>query len=76
MANKAYDYTIYVKDASDKIWTVSGSVDCEFIDVSREATRAAFQKMTQGDAVYGHPGEGSCKGPYTMTGFQVRLRSP
>jgi len=67
---KTYRFTIDGTDADGQSWQCVGVVTCEWIDVSREATKIAFQDLTQGKAIYGNPGKG-CRGPYNIEYMEV-----
>lgn len=55
--------------AGPNTWLVSGHVTTErqgdFALVPDQAMHAAFTALTEGRAVYGHPGAG-CRGPYRI----------
>jgi hypothetical protein len=62
-AMKTYSYKIDGSNHEGRAWTTRGRVDCEFENVFTEVTKASFDQLTQGKAVFDHPGEG-CSGPY------------
>lgn len=65
------NYTI-VGTASGGEWTAQGSVNAEWgstpsaVGAFDAAMRAAFQQLTDGNATYGNPGKGGCRGPYKI----------
>jgi hypothetical protein len=61
--NKKWRYEVEGSAADDQTFTVTGEVHCEFHETFEKVMRECFQKLTRGEAVYGHPGVG-CSGPY------------
>lgn len=70
---KRYTYQVKGTTAEGQTWTTEGAVECEWHAVFDRAMRETFQKLTQGEAVFGHPGLG-CRGPYDITEMRI-LRS-
>jgi hypothetical protein len=71
-----YKYTIQGTAATGQIWRTTGYVSGnpgDFRDVCEQAQGMSFHQLTQGKAVYGHPGKGGCRGPYTITQFTVEV---
>ena len=71
------EYTYYVegRDASGETWSASGRIATTentgaFDAAVMEALRESFLKVTQGKAVYGHPGT-TCRGPYQIVTLTV-----
>jgi hypothetical protein len=55
--------------AEGQTWTVEGAfahTSASISDVIPAARRLAFDKLTEGKAVFGQPGK-ACKGPYDIT---------
>ena len=69
-----YHYTAKGQAAGGQTWSVCGTVTTEqegdFPLAVDEAQRDAFMQLTNGKAVYGHPGVG-CRGPYRITHFSI-----
>ena len=65
-----YKYEIHGSAAHGQTWGVTGVVETQeqgdFMLTPNLAMRDAFGQLTQGKAVYGHPGVG-CVGPYRVT---------
>jgi len=62
-------YTINGTGADGETWTTNGWLDCEpgsFHLIFDKAMSQTFEKLTQGKAAYGHPGQGGCRGPYSV----------
>jgi len=68
--NIKYRYQIWGTAAKDQTWECRGNVKAEslgnFMAAISTSIGDAFQQLTQGRAVYGHPGVG-CNGPYRIT---------
>ena len=69
-----YRYRVEGLDASGQEWTTVGRIATDnagsFRDVVVETLRDSFLQVTQGKAVYGHPGT-TCRGPYQIVSFTV-----
>ena len=66
----AYNYTVTVVDAAQHQHHVAGEARVESGDLrhaTEVALRESFMKVTDGSAVFGRPGEGGCRGPYTVS---------
>jgi hypothetical protein len=63
---KLYSYVIEGSGANNQTWQTRGAVLCEFHDAFDHAMLESFDQLTQGKAIYGNPGVGSCKGPYDI----------
>ena len=63
---KTWQYTVSGKAAGGDTWATSGTVHCEFSESFKASMRAAFEAVTDGRAEYGKPGQGGCKGPYSI----------
>ena len=65
-----YSYEIKGKAANGQTWTVNGYLNTikqgDFYLAPHMAIKDAFEKLTDGKAVYGQPGVG-CNGPYEFT---------
>jgi hypothetical protein len=62
-----YNYEIEGTDVNGRTWKAIGSIPpCDMMSIFDHAMQAAFAQLTQGKAVYGHPGVG-CRGPYHIT---------
>ena len=75
MSTQEFSYTVVGTSASGDTWTCEGSIDAEpgdFYNVIHSAMRASFKQLTGGKAVFGNPGKGGCRGPYTITMFQLK----
>lgn len=70
MANKISTFVIEGTAADGQTWTCRGTVDSDYPDCLMDATRAGFQQLTGGKAVYGKPGVG-CRGPYKINRFEL-----
>ncbi|HEY7415674.1 MAG TPA: hypothetical protein VH593_10820 [Ktedonobacteraceae bacterium] len=70
-----YSYMVCGVSHEDNTWEVSGQVETElagdFINTPSMAMQQAFEKLTQGKAVYGKPGWG-CNGPYRVTKLYIQ----
>lgn len=63
------NYTATGTDATGRDFEITGivaGVNPLDPEVFQLVGRAAFQQLTQGKAIYGHPGERGCQGPYTL----------
>jgi hypothetical protein len=70
-----YKYTVSGNGANNT-WETSGSLRAEpadFPNLWNVALSETFLKLTNGEAVYGHPGEGGCRGPYKIKKFTLEL---
>lgn len=70
-----YAWTTNGTAAGDQTWEASGTVDIapgDFTLAIDVALRSSFQQLTQGKAVFGHPGLG-CDGPYHIVKFTIEL---
>jgi hypothetical protein len=66
---QTYKYEISGTAAHGQTWVASGMFAYHLDRISDaidEAHRQAFEQLTEGNAVYGHPGE-SCDGPYMIS---------
>ncbi len=72
-----YGYAVEGTASDGQTWTTTGEVDYEkeggFPVAVQEAMRLSFEQLTQGRAVYGHPGVG-CRGPYTIQRLLVERK--
>jgi hypothetical protein len=69
-----YAYTMKGSAADGQTWETNGAVEVappDFPDVAMLALKDTFMKLTQGNAVFGHPGVG-CKGPYSIAELTVK----
>lgn len=69
MTERTYKFEINGTAAQGQTWNHSGSIEDVWHDLSAVVEAAmveTFQKLTRGEAVYGHPGVG-CSGPYEIT---------
>jgi len=73
-----YFYTIEGTAAGGQTWETDGTVDTigrgEFMKAVKEAMHRSFIKITNGDAVFGHPGLG-CVGPYAIISLTITERT-
>lgn len=71
---KTYHYVVDGTDATGQKWQVTGYVDTfpggVFRKVPEVAEAEMFVQLTQGKAVFGHPGL-MCKGPYRVRKFVI-----
>lgn len=67
---RRFRYELAGIDGEGKAFTVSGEIEetraLGFAGAPGAALSDAFQKLTDGNAEYGKPGEGGCRGPYTF----------
>ena len=74
-----YKYEVAGTSADNQTWTVSGTVESErageFLELVSWIMFNAFSQVTNGQAVYGHPGV-RCKGPYQFTKFLIQHAEP
>lgn len=61
---KPYRYT--VSGSGSRPFRCEGTIHCEFHDAFDLAMTETFRALTVGEAIYGHPGEGGCTGPYSI----------
>ena len=65
-----YEYQIEGSGAGGQTWSTAGSIEVtgrgDFMNAVTEAMRGSFVLLTDGKAIYGHPGVG-CSGPYSIT---------
>jgi hypothetical protein len=64
-----YRYQVDGRDRDGQTWMVRGEVqtrDGGLSQVVMDALRESFMAVTEGRAVYGHPGV-TCTGPYVIT---------
>jgi hypothetical protein len=69
-----YFYRMTGTAAQGQTWETTGSIELragEFPDCAGVALQDSFLKLTDGKAVFGHPGLG-CSGPYQVTEFAVQ----
>ena len=75
---KTYAYEISGGAARGQSWTTRGEVGITTPGAFNAAIgivmRASFDQLTNGEAVYGHPGLG-CDGPYTVTRMLIEEKS-
>lgn len=67
---KTYTYEVAGHDGGGKTWSVKGELLAtpgQFPTLVNTALGESFQKLTNGETEYGKPGEGECRGPYTIT---------
>jgi hypothetical protein len=67
---KHYRFHLKGTAAEGVPWESSGEVFCELHQVLNAAMVKTFQDLTNGKALYGHPGVG-CKGPYEIQEIKV-----
>jgi hypothetical protein len=68
-----YHYTISGRAANGAPWQTEGTLECEWHETFTLANTASFDQLTQGNARYGHPGQGSCRGPYKIEKAVIEL---
>lgn len=73
LREKHYRYRLEGTGGGGATWTTEGTVRCEWPDLFGVVNREAFRKLTNGNATYGNPGQGGCRGPYEITSFEVSL---
>lgn len=56
--------------ADGQTWKTEGTVLGDFPACLNRAMHAAFEQLTGGKAVFGHPGLG-CRGPYKISKFEL-----
>jgi hypothetical protein len=74
---KTYTYEVSGHDGGGKTWIAKGQLLAPAGRVQalvHAALGESFQKLTNGDTGYGKPGEGRCRGPYTVTKLVVELK--
>jgi hypothetical protein len=75
-----YRYWVSGTGAESRWWDVTGEVEADlggFSDAVGKAMSEVFRDLhPAGGVVYGRPGEGGCKGPYTIKKFTIELREP
>ncbi len=67
-------YTVEGTGAGDAAFKVAGEIegDSPIDPVAQETAMVrAFADLTGGAALFGHPGEGGCRGPYKVTRFEL-----
>jgi hypothetical protein len=70
-----YTYRINGTAAGGQTWETSGSIEAlpgQFPAVCNQALSESFDKLTQGNAVFGFPGLG-CQGPYVLTRLLIEV---
>jgi hypothetical protein len=74
---KTFAYKVEGTDGNRNPYTVEGTVTSSFPllspELNNEVGRDSFQKLTQGKAVFGRPGEGGCRGPYTIDRLVIEV---
>lgn len=65
MAIKQYTYTVNGSGSNEQTWEISGTVECEFIQMHARIMQDTFRRLTNGQAIFGKPGVG-CEGPYDI----------
>ena len=76
MTARTYTFVIEGLSDSDKqVWQTKGKVHCEFRESLDVAMKQSFYQLTTGKAVYGNPGAGGCRGPYTVTMLSIVLEA-
>lgn len=63
---RAYEYIVSGTAYDGQTWITQGTITTEFHKVFDTVMKESFQKLTNGEAVYGFPGLG-CQGPYKVT---------
>ncbi|HET9253864.1 MAG TPA: hypothetical protein VFO16_01520 [Pseudonocardiaceae bacterium] len=77
-----YKYSITGRGGDGSSWSVDDTLTTQqegsfpsavvsAIQASFEKLQASFDKLTLGKVVYEHPGEGGCRGPYTITRMTI-----
>lgn len=70
-----YHFTIDGTGAGGKPWQTRGIVttaqDGNFPAALVDAQRQTFDQLTHGEAIYGHPGEAGCTGPYRINRLMI-----
>lgn len=70
-----YRYSVSGEAARGQTWSVAGIIEREqagmFGALPELVMRETFLKLTEGQAVFGHPGLG-CIGPYRVTDFTIQ----
>jgi len=68
-----YSYIVIVKDGAGQTHRIAGTVmtDEGFVEATRLSMRQQYEKLTQGKAIYGKPGEGGCHGPYKILKLEI-----
>ena len=74
-----YKYEITGGAADGQTWTTAGEIEIDmlgdFPKVPMTAIKESFMDLTQGKAVFGHPGVG-CRGPFTIDKMTVEAIKP
>lgn len=63
-------FTVDGTAADGQTWFCRGDVEGELPQILDAAMRQAFEQLTQGKAIFGHPGVG-CRGPYKLRKFEL-----
>ena len=62
-----YRYIIYEADGDGEQHELTGEVNADSIQSAvNKAMAESFVKLTGGNAEFGKPGKGGCRGPYTI----------
>lgn len=48
-------------------WTVEGEIHQPVLECYDDIMHEVFQRLTSGNATFGQPGVGGCRGPYKIT---------
>jgi hypothetical protein len=73
MNEKSYRYRLEGTGRDNAAWMVEGVAKAEWPDLFDVINRDGFRKLTNGNATYGQPGVGGCKGPYEIKSLLITL---
>lgn len=73
MTQKLYRFHFEGTGGDGSAWAAEGEVMCEAHDAFDFAMHDTFAQLTAGKAVYGKPGQGGCRGPYTISRMVIDL---
>lgn len=76
MTLKCWGYLVSGSASDGQTWEVRGEVRSEFSDAWTTAMRDAFDRLTDGKAVFGYPGMGGCRGPYDVHRVVIEQKHP
>jgi hypothetical protein len=76
MVTVTYDYVTTIIDGDGIAHAVTGQCKAargDYPMAARNAMSDSFKAITGGDTTYGRPGEGGCRGPYTITKLVLKV---
>lgn len=79
ITTQTYDFQVTVRDRDDRRHNIVGYATVQtgdFRSAMDEAMRYSFEKLTGGEgALFGHPGERGCRGPYRIDRVEITRRA-